>query len=97
MPNKAALSQPLLLIILGAPGVGKTTLARRLAELLGLPLLVRDDVKEILFDTLGWSDREWSRKLGYASWLIMRYMTGQFLGAGQSVIVESRERSSGWI
>ncbi len=82
-----------LIIVLGAPGVGKTTLARRMADELGLPLLVRDDVKEILFDTLGWSDREWSRKLGYASWLILRYMVGQFLGAGQSVIVESNFRA----
>jgi predicted kinase len=79
----------LLVIVLGAPGAGKTTLARRLAAALDLPLLVRDDLKEILFETLGWSDRAWSRKLGGASWHLVHYMLEQFLAAGQSVIVES--------
>lgn len=63
-----SISPPVLVIVLGAPGAGKTTLARRIAAEIGWPLLVRDDIKEILFDTLGWSDRQWSRKLGGASW-----------------------------
>ncbi len=84
---------PLLVIVLGAPGAGKTTLARQLAAELRLPLLVRDDIKEILFDTLGWSDRPWSRKLGFASWRVLYYALEQCLQAGHSIIVESNFRN----
>ena len=48
-----------LIIILGPPATGKTTLGRRLAADLRLPFLGRDDFKERLFDRLGCRDREW--------------------------------------
>ena len=59
--------RPLLVIVSGAPGSGKSTLARRLAGELGLPLVMRDELKEVLYDTLGAPDRETSRQLGRAS------------------------------
>jgi predicted kinase len=54
-------------VVSGAPGSGKTQLARPLARLLGLPLLSKDVIKEALFDELGIGDRLWSRRLGRAS------------------------------
>jgi len=87
------MSGALLIIVLGAPGAGKTTLARQLAAELDLPLLVRDDFKEILFDTLGWSDRPWSRKLGLASARLLYYALETFLAAGHSLVVESNFRN----
>jgi adenylate kinase family enzyme len=42
--------KPLLLIVTGPPGVGKTTVAEALAPRLGLPLLAKDDLKETLHD-----------------------------------------------
>ena len=39
-------------MISGAPGVGKTTLARPLAHALGLPLFAKDSIKERLHDVL---------------------------------------------
>lgn len=55
------------MLVTGLPGSGKTTLADRLAPVLGLPLLSRDAVKESLFDTLGIGDRPWSLRLGRAA------------------------------
>lgn len=53
-----------LVIINGAPGVGKTTLAKRLQKDLDIGLVTKDGFKEFLFDTVGTGDREWSFTLG---------------------------------
>jgi predicted kinase len=78
-----------LIIILGPPATGKTTLGRRLAADLRLPFLGRDDFKERLFDRLGWRDREWSRQLGMASWDLLWHAVECQLAAGKAAIAES--------
>ncbi|HEX5164248.1 MAG TPA: ATP-binding protein [Thermomicrobiales bacterium] len=83
------MSRPALVIVSGLPASGKTTLARRLAHELRLPLLARDDIKERLFDQLGWSDRDWSRRLGGASWELLYWAIEAQLAAGRSCIAES--------
>ena len=55
-----------LMIILGCPASGKTSLARRLAAELTVPILSKNDIKEALFDVLGFADRERSRRLSDA-------------------------------
>lgn len=42
-----------IVLISGAPGAGKTTLAGPLAERLGWPLITKDHIKETLFDAMG--------------------------------------------
>jgi len=78
-----------VLIITGPPASGKSTLGRQLASGLGLPFLSKDLFKETLFDQLGWSDREWSRRLGGASMALMFRSAAALLEAGQSVALES--------
>lgn len=82
------MAKPLVLLVTGAPASGKTTLSRRLAADLRLPLIARDDFKETLFDTLGWSTVEWSQKLGRASFELMYLMIEKLLTAGISHIVD---------
>ena len=41
---------PLLVLIGGAPGTGKTTLGQRLSQTLGLPLISRDMIRHIVLD-----------------------------------------------
>lgn len=84
---------PYLVIVHGSPATGKTTIARFLAEQLNLPLVTKDDIKERLFENLGWSDRDWSRKLGAATYEILLYVVEQQLRAGSSLIIESNFNS----
>lgn len=67
-------------------------LARRLAAALELPYIGKDDIKERLFDTLGWSDRDWSRKLGGATYEILFLFAERLLAAGQPLLLESNFR-----
>jgi len=81
--------QPLVVILTGPPCTGKTTLGRRLAADLRLPFLSKDTIKEVLFDTLGWRDREWSQKLGRASMEMLFTWAEVELAAGRSFIIEA--------
>lgn len=59
-----------VVVVSGAPGAGKSTLARPLATTLELPLLAKDVIKESLFDQLGHVDgdeRVSSQRLGAAA------------------------------
>ena len=94
------MAKPVLVLITGAPATGKTVLARRLAEALPVPVIQRDAIKETLFDSLGVGDREWSKKLGAASFAVFYQSVETHLTAGQSVIAEAafhRPYSTRWL
>ena len=81
-------ARPVLIAVGGWPGAGKTTLACRLGEIIGLPVFTKDDVKERLFDTVGVGDRDWSKRLGRASIAILEHQLEATLRAGHSVVGE---------
>jgi predicted kinase len=83
---------PDLMIILGCSASGKTTLARRLAAELQLPVLGKDDVKEGLFEVLGTGDRVHSRHLSDASFAVLLRMARIQLEAGLSCVLEGNWR-----
>ena len=85
--------QPTLIIISGPPGTGKTSLGKLLSDRYSIPFISKDDLKEILFDSLGWSDREWSKKVGTAGYSLLYYMTKQLLLKDQFLIIESNFHS----
>jgi predicted kinase len=84
------LSAPTLLIVSGAPGSGKTTLARRLAADLRLPLISRDQLKEALADAMGApADVPASKQLGAGSVAMLYLVARQLLEARVGLILES--------
>ncbi|MFA6537345.1 MAG: AAA family ATPase [Patescibacteria group bacterium] len=83
------MSKPLLIIISGRSCTGKTTLGKKISTEFNLPFVSRDELKESLFDNLGWKDRDWSRKLGIASYSLLYLFIETLLAKKVSFVVES--------
>ena len=81
--------KPQLLITTGRPAAGKSTLAKWLSKELRIPFFSKDNVREVLFDSLGWEDRKWARALGRASIDVMFYLAEMQLEANCSVILDN--------
>jgi predicted ABC-type ATPase len=78
-----------VVIITGYPGAGKTTLGKRLSERFCIPFISKDEIKEIMFDSLGWDNREWSIKLGSASYDLMFYFAKKVIESNKPFILET--------
>ncbi len=68
-----------VVLVSGAPGVGKTTIAQPLAAMLGFALLSKDTIKEALFDALDGQpdDLAFSRKIGGAAMEVLWTLAAQ--------------------
>jgi predicted kinase len=78
-----------VVLVVGRPGSGKSSLSRHIAERWRLPVVAKDAIKEALFDTLGVSDAEWSMKLGRASFAVLDYVIELQLQTGHSFLIDS--------
>ena len=76
-----------IVLVSGAPGAGKTTLAVPLADALGFALISKDHIKETLFDVLEGTpgDLAYSRKIGGAAmellWVLAKHCPNVVLEA----------------
>lgn len=82
------------ILIAGIPASGKSRTAEFLAERLGLPALSKDDIKERMYDTIGFRSREEKVKLGIASMDILYYAAEQLMKCRQPFILENNFEDS---
>jgi len=80
--------RPLLVVVSGAPASGKTGVAERLAESLGIPFLVKDTFKEVMYEAIG-SDEALEPAIERAGLEILFRVAEAQLAAGVSVVAES--------
>ncbi|WP_052466432.1 AAA family ATPase [Beduini massiliensis] len=82
------------IIITGVPASGKTTLAHYLSQILHIPMVSKDEMKEILFDTVGFDNRKEKVKLGVGSTKLLYYFAGRMMQAKQDFILENNFEKS---
>ncbi|HEX2258552.1 MAG TPA: ATP-binding protein [Actinomycetota bacterium] len=83
---------PILVIVTGPPGSGKTTVARQISAKAGLPLFTKDDFKVIFYEIFGWGGREPDRRASAAAYEVMYHLAAVELSCGRSLIVEANFR-----
>lgn len=76
-----------LIIIAGMPATGKSTVAGKIGKALAMPILEKDDIKEEMFDTIGYADLTQKRALDAAATNILLRNTEVLLKSGVSLIM----------
>jgi len=84
-----------LIIVAGMPATGKTTLSTGLAKAFGYPILEKDQIKEVLFDTIGFENYLQKRKLDIAASGVLLHTLEVMLRAGRSAIVVNNFDTAG--
>ena len=77
------------------PASGKSTIAVRISESLGIPMLSKDSIKEVLFDDLGFHSRAEKVQLGTAAMHILYYAAAQLMKVGKPFILENNFNQEG--
>lgn len=84
MSTKVIPNKPLLILLYGFPGSGKTYFARQLCEHFQAAHVHGDRIRSELFEQPRY-DREENEVINH----LMDYMTGEFLNAGMSVVYDA--------
>ena len=78
-----------IIFVSGLLAAGKTTFSEYLSKELGVLLINKDYVKEILCVTIGFNNREENLKLSTATHELMRHVTENSMKIGLPIILES--------
>ena len=82
-----------VIIIAGMPASGKSTVAKKLGTEFGYPILEKDDLKEALFDTVGFECYAEKRRLDLAAAAVLLRAADAMLKAGTSLIIVNNFRT----
>lgn len=80
--------KPVVIIVNGLPGTGKTTLAKRLAQDVRVPLFSRDGIYETLYDALDCQNKGIPPLIAPAAFTLLYSVASTLLSAGQSMMME---------
>lgn len=78
-----------LFIVAGFPATGKTTFAKALSKELNIACLLKDSIKENLFDSFEMDGFDDSRKIGMVSFKLFLELAEEYIKNGVDVIIES--------
>jgi len=81
-------ASPLLVLVSGAPGAGKTTLAHSMSQALSFPLLSKDTIRQIMLDAFKIQSWEQSKTISVPTFLIYYGVIACLLDVGISVIAD---------
>lgn len=81
-----------LILITGDLASGKTRFSEIIGQQYNIPVLHKDPIKEILGDTIGFSNREENKKLSEASRQIMQLFLDEYVKSSSDLIMESNFR-----
>jgi predicted kinase len=77
-----------LIILNGRSASGKTTLGKQIAKEHQIIFISKDEIKELLFDSLGYSDTQWSKKIGAASFDILFLNLEKHITAKNTCVID---------
>ena len=78
-----------LLLIMGDLATGKSTFANLLSQRYGVNIFGKDSIKEVLGDTIGFTNREENLKLSKATMELMMFVFTEFAKLNKPLILES--------
>ena len=71
-----------LIILAGMPASGKTTFSKKLNKALGYPVLEKDEIKEELFDVIGFENYAQKRLMDTAATAVLLRCADSLLSGG---------------
>lgn len=80
---------PKLILVGGPPATGKTTVSQKLSEATGMARVSLDEIKEALFDLVGYRDRAWSKSMGRLAFHAFQGLIEMHLERGEAVIADA--------